>query len=127
VSDEAKTLLLRAADVALNPMFSGSGTNLKMLEYFAAGLPVVTTAVGARGLDLTSGRHAIICPVEDFPGQVARVLRDDGLRARLGSEGRRLVEEAYDWGRIADAMHGVIESALAAMTDDAGRPRRPVG
>jgi glycosyltransferase involved in cell wall biosynthesis len=127
VSDEAKTCLLRAADVALNPMSSGSGTNLKMLEYLAAGLPVVTTAVGARGLDLTSGRHAIVCPLEEFPAQIARVLRDGALRATLGAQGRRLVEEAYDWAAIARGMHTVIESALAGIAADAGRPRSQQG
>src|SRR5262249_23608295 len=43
-----------AADIALNPMFSGSGTNLKMLDYFAAGLPVISTPAGARGLELSA-------------------------------------------------------------------------
>ena len=124
VTDEAKTLLLRAADVALNPMFSGSGTNLKMLDYLAAGLPVVTTAVGARGLALTSGRQAIVCPVEDFPAQITRLLRDEGLRATLGAQGRRLVEDAYDWATIADGMHAVIEAALAGLAADARRRKR---
>jgi glycosyltransferase involved in cell wall biosynthesis len=123
VSDKAKTLLLRVADVALNPMFSGSGTNLKMLEYLAAGVPVVTTAIGARGLDLVNGEHAIVCPVEEFPEQIDRVLRDDALRATLRTEGRRLVERAYDWVKIVDAMHAVIESALAA-DGDGHRSRR---
>ncbi len=114
VSDEAKTLVLRAADVALNPMFSGSGTNVKMLDYLAAGVPVVATPVGARGLDVVSGQHAVVAPIEEFPDGIARVLRDDGLRAGLRARGRRLVEERYDWVRIADDMHAVIESALAA-------------
>jgi glycosyltransferase involved in cell wall biosynthesis len=125
VSDEAKTLLLRAADVALNPMSSGSGTNLKMLEYLAAGVPVVTTAIGARGLDLVDGKHAIVCPVEEFPAQIERVLRDDALRAILRTEGRRLVERAYDWPKIVDAMHTVIESALAADVDGHRSRRAP--
>ena len=123
VSDGVKTLLLQAADVALNPMFSGSGTNLKMLEYLAAGVPVVTTAIGARGLDLVDGEHAIVCPVEEFPRQIGRVLRDDALRATLRAEGRRLVERAYDWTRIVEAMHAAIEAALAA-EGDGHRSRR---
>ena len=123
VSDEAKTLLLAAADVALNPMFSGSGTNLKVLEYLAAGVPVVTTPTGARGLDLVSGEHAIVCPIEDFPASIARVLRDDGLRATLCAQGRRLVEQSYDWAKIVDAMHAVIESALAGTDGDRHQPR----
>jgi glycosyltransferase involved in cell wall biosynthesis len=123
VSDGVKILLLRAADVALNPMFSGSGTNLKMLEYLGAGVPVVTTAIGARGLDLVNGEHAIVCPVEEFPAQIERVLRDDALRTTLRTEGRRLAERAYDWAKIVDAMHAVIESALAANGEGGGGRR----
>jgi glycosyltransferase involved in cell wall biosynthesis len=115
VSDAAKTLVLRAADVALNPMFSGSGTNLKMLEYLAAGVPVVATPVGARGLDVISGRHAIVSAIEGFPEAIARILRDEGLRAGLRAHGRRLVEQQYDWVKIVDGMHEVIESALATI------------
>ena len=124
VSDEAKTLLLRAADVALNPMFSGSGTNLKVLEYLAAGVPVVTTPTGARGLDLVDGEHAVVSPIEAFPEHIARVLRDDGLRATLRAQGRRLVEHSYDWAKIVDTMHAVMEAALARMDSDGQRPLR---
>jgi glycosyltransferase involved in cell wall biosynthesis len=121
-TQRAKALLLRAADVALNPMRSGSGTNLKMLEYLAAGLPVVTTPVGARGLDVVDGRHAIVAALDDFPAAIARVLTDGALRATLRAHGRRLAEERYDWSGIAEAMHDVIESALAELP---GRPVRP--
>jgi glycosyltransferase involved in cell wall biosynthesis len=116
VSEEAKTLVLRATDVALNPMFSGSGTNVKMLEYLAAGVPVVTSPVGARGLDVISGEHAIVSSIEEFPEGIARILRDDELRAGLRSQGRRLIEEQYDWAKIADGMYEVIESAMAKMS-----------
>lgn len=115
ISDEAKARLLSATDVALNPMLSGSGTNLKMIEYLAAGVPVVATPVGARGLDVVSGEHAIVVPIDEFPVAIGRLLADGALRARLAAGGRRLAEERYDWGRIVDAMHGVIEAALAGI------------
>ena len=50
--DYEKDLYLSIADLAINPMMSGSGTNLKMLDYMAAGIPVLSTLVGARGLKL---------------------------------------------------------------------------
>jgi glycosyltransferase involved in cell wall biosynthesis len=123
VSEEAKALLLSAADVALNPMASGSGTNLKMIEYLAAGVPVVTTPIGARGLEVVSGEHAIVAPLEEFPAAIARLLRDGPLRATLRSRGRRLAEERYDWSEIADAMHGVVESALAKLPGPPSAPQ----
>jgi glycosyltransferase involved in cell wall biosynthesis len=115
VSDQAKRLLLQAADVALNPMFSGSGTNLKMLEFLAAGLPVVTTPVGARGLHLVSGEHALVCSADAFPPSIQRLLDDTHLRMTLRAEGRHLVEDKYNWEAIVEHMRDTMESTIARM------------
>src|SRR5262249_32171434 len=48
VSAEFRREVLGIADVALNPVTTGSGTNIKMLDYFAAGIPVLSTTFGAR-------------------------------------------------------------------------------
>jgi len=128
VSDAAKTLLLRASDVGLNPMFSGSGTNLKMLEYLAAGLPVVATPVGARGLDVVDGEHVVVSAVDRFPEAIDRVLTDRELRLRLRARGRRLVEERYDWPTIVEDMYGTLEAALATSAQErAAGSRRSSG
>lgn len=56
VSEQEKQEILLACDLALNPMVSGSGTNIKMFDYMAAGLPIVTTSIGARGIINTGDR-----------------------------------------------------------------------
>jgi FkbM family methyltransferase len=101
VDDETLAILLAAADVALNPMLSGSGSNLKLATYLAAGLPVITTPLGARGYDLVDGDTALICPIEKFPDAIGRALDDHALVERLTRRGRRLVEERHDWKAIA--------------------------
>ena len=58
LSEDQKDLWLGAARFALNPMFSGSGTNIKMFDFMASHLPVITTEVGARGIE-TSYRSAM--------------------------------------------------------------------
>ncbi len=90
----------RAADIALNPMFSGSGTNLKMLDYFAAGLAVVSTPEGARGLDLGPDT-CMVCPSDEFAPKIQTLLEDSTLREKMGQCARRLAVERYDWGLIA--------------------------
>jgi glycosyltransferase involved in cell wall biosynthesis len=55
ISAEGKVNLYKTADLAINPMFSGSGTNLKVLEYAAYGLPIISTAFGMRGLAVFDG------------------------------------------------------------------------
>jgi glycosyltransferase involved in cell wall biosynthesis len=59
VSDTEKSLWLKAASVGLNPIISGAGTNLKLAEYAAAGLPIISTQFGARGGVLQPDTHLI--------------------------------------------------------------------
>ena len=103
VDDEMRKLLLEAADVALNPMASGSGTNVKMLDYLAAGIPVVSSAFGARGLSLEHGVHALIVPDAGLEAALASAIgMDDEARAALTVAARRHVEASFDWSAIAD-------------------------
>jgi Glycosyltransferase Family 4/Glycosyl transferases group 1 len=55
-----------AADFALNPMFSGAGTNVKMADFIAARLPILTTGFGARGFELQKGHSALFFEPETF-------------------------------------------------------------
>ncbi len=87
--------VLGLADVAVNPMASGSGTNLKMLEYAGAGLPLVSSQFGARGLGFVAGEHY----ARGEPDALAAAL--EGLRREEPAETRRRVGLAYD--RVASA------------------------
>jgi polysaccharide biosynthesis protein PslH len=85
-----------AADVVVAPLAYGAGTRIKLLEAFAAGVPVVTTAVGAAGLEAADGVHALLA---DTPaGQAAavgRLLTDAMLRERLVRSAASLVATRY--------------------------------
>lgn len=101
--DEAqKAALLDGADAALNPVTSGSGTNLKILEYFSAGLPVLATPHGSRGLGIEHRRHALVAPPESLLEGLEELLGDSTLQDLLGREARRLVEEEFGWQSIGD-------------------------
>lgn len=100
------------ADIAINPMISGSGTNLKMLEYLASGLPTITTTFGARGLGLENGKHAIIADINDFTGKILYILNDESLCNNLKRNGRQLVEKNFDWRKIAEKVMTIYESLL---------------
>lgn len=94
---------LAAAQVVVVPLRSGTGTRLKVLEGLAAGRSVVSTSIGAEGLDLTPGEHLLIADSAGaFAEDVARLLKDDALRSRLATAGRNHAKEIYDWQRIAD-------------------------
>jgi glycosyltransferase involved in cell wall biosynthesis len=107
IAPEQRLSFYHAADVALNPMFSGSGTNLKMLDYFAAELPVVSTAAGARGLELAPN-DCIVCPAEQFVARIEELLSHPAACDQLGANARKLAVERYAWSLIAaDAAQAV--------------------
>lgn len=93
---------LLAADLAVVPLLQGGGTRMKILDYFAAGLPVISTAKGIEGIPVTNGVEALI--VADADQQLAEtiidLLRDPQAASQLGKRGRAFVE-ALDWKQIA--------------------------
>lgn len=101
VVDEAeKQVFLGAADLALNPMTTGSGSNLKMLDYFAAGIPVLSTHFGARGIEAEPGLHYLSCEVEDFEFQLLRWLVEPQALGAMADRAEELVRKHYSWRAI---------------------------
>ena len=104
IGEDEKIELFRGADVAINPMMSGSGTNIKMLDFMAAGLPVVTTPTGARGLNIEHGIQGLICSIEEFPEGIRRLLDNNELYSSISENERKIVAESYDWKKISTQM-----------------------
>jgi len=102
VSAAMRNVLLGSADVALNPMSYGSGSNLKMLDYFAAGVPVLSTPFGARGLAVTDRAHAFIAPIEGFGGALQDLIAlPERDKAAMIDAARAHVAEGFAWDVIA--------------------------
>ena len=106
LDDDTKNKIFSIVDVALNPMTSGSGTNLKMFDYMAAGIPVVTTEFGARGID--QREHMTIAEIDGFP-QAVRTVLNEAAGERI-KQARQYVEEYFDWTRMAQIFTEAIES-----------------
>jgi glycosyltransferase involved in cell wall biosynthesis len=100
--------------VSVVPLRLGGGTRLKILEALALGTPVVATSKGAEGLDLVPGRDLLIAdqPV-DFAAAVLRLLQDATLRETLSRDGRRAVENRYDWQIIGQRFNDFIEEVVS--------------
>lgn len=97
---------IRAADLCVCPVFAGGGTRMKLLEYFAAGKPVVSTPLGAEGLGVTHDTELVIADRDAFAGAVEDLLWDAPARRRLGQAARRWVA-AYDWSAVGKAWQAV--------------------
>ncbi len=88
---------LARADLAVAPIRYGSGTRLKILESFAHRVPVVSTTLGAAGLEVDHGVHLLLADDPDQFGQACqRILTDSGLRTRLVAAAERLYLERYE-------------------------------
>jgi len=90
-----------AADIGLNPIRSGSGTNIKLLEYLAAGLPVVTTSFGARGFEISHDDEALVVPDAEFLDAVRSLSRDPDRRNKLAKAGQKYVRRNHRWEQIS--------------------------
>jgi len=88
---------LQECDMAVVPLVSGEGVKIKMLDYMAVGLPIVTTKKGAEGLELVNGKHAII--VDDMNDEFIRaieyLIENPKTRKKLGHNAKKLAKKKY--------------------------------
>lgn len=104
--------VLSLADVALCPLTLGSGTKLKMLDYLAAGLPIVTTEVGTQGLPLEDRETALIrSSWGGFVDAIEELRASETLRAELSTNARTLGRE-YSWDALLDGYDSVLDELL---------------
>jgi len=92
---------LKAAGVAVVPLQQGGGTRMKVLDYFAAAIPVVSTSKGVEGLGLVDGAQVWVRDgAEAFADAILELLVNPAQARAMGVEGRRYVEQ-FDWVNIA--------------------------
>jgi glycosyltransferase involved in cell wall biosynthesis len=104
---DVKPYLARASALAV-PLDAGGGTRLKILEAFAAGLPVISTAVGAEGIDAQPGAHFVRAERPEFATATAALLADAAGSAQMADRARALAHAVYDWPRIGRAAADVL-------------------
>ncbi|UCF78276.1 MAG: glycosyltransferase [Candidatus Eiseniibacteriota bacterium] len=111
VEDVRPHLSQRSACIV--PVRVAGGSRIKILEAMAAGLPVVSTPEGAEGLNVHHGEHLLIARTEqEFVKLVLRCLSNRELVQQLCTRARKLVEEKYDWERIAPLLERAWEETV---------------
>ncbi|ALN93119.1 glycosyl transferases group 1 family protein [Lysobacter gummosus] len=118
-----KDALLWRCGAAINPLRSGAGTNLKMLDYMAHSAPIVSTPIGARGLDIESGSQARICGLADFAAGLRETLDQADAARAMGSRGAEFAHARYTWEAIAAGVVPAIENVLTALAAGTARKR----
>lgn len=102
--DDVRPYMAEAA-VYVVPLRIGSGTRLKILDALAMAKGVVSTSVGAEGLNVEDGRHLLLADdAETFTAKVLELFANPSAAARLGQAGRQLVEEQYGWNALGQQL-----------------------
>ena len=79
------------------PLFSGSGIRIKIVEAMAAGKAIITTSIGAEGINYENGQHLLIAKdAKSFADAIVRLCNDSALRETLGRNARTLISKEHD-------------------------------
>jgi glycosyltransferase involved in cell wall biosynthesis len=106
---------LAAAAAVVVPLRLGGGTRLKIVEAMAMGKAIVSTTLGAEGIEAIPGRDLLIeDQPEAFADAVNRLLGKPELAARIGQSARSLAVERYSWSGAAQALEGFYRGILEA-------------
>jgi glycosyltransferase involved in cell wall biosynthesis len=106
---------LREAAVVVVPLRVGGGTRLKIFEAMAMGKAVVSTSIGAEGLDVHQNRDILLADdVGSFAGSTVALLRDARLRQRIERAASKLAAQ-YDWSVIADRFAQVLSRVVMGL------------
>jgi sugar transferase (PEP-CTERM/EpsH1 system associated) len=114
---------LWGSTVSIVPLRIGGGTRLKIYEAMAAGVPVVSTTVGAEGLDVSSPENIRLADTpEEFASACLELLERADVRSRQVQGGLELVRSRCSWDAVAAAFEGVLEPHAGPVADqDPGR------
>jgi len=99
----------RNGRVFVAPYHFGAGTKLKVLEAMASGIPVVSTFVGCRGIEVSDKKNIIIADnVDDFSQGVIGLLLNKDVAKKISFAAKELIKEKYLWGRITENLESEL-------------------
>jgi glycosyltransferase involved in cell wall biosynthesis len=101
---------VRRAALTIAPLRIARGTQNKIIESMAMGVPVVTSSTAARGVDVIVGEHLLVAEASaEWVTQIQRILDDPAERERLASNGRARVLAQHNWSRSMQRLDALID------------------
>lgn len=111
LSESVKTMLLECVDIGLNPVTSGAGTNLKVIEYVSAGLEAVSTPLGMKGFEGDFAGMVEICELERFPETIRQILNKPKKGNALRERAQKNLSN-YTWLAATSPLSQAIKERL---------------
>jgi sugar transferase (PEP-CTERM/EpsH1 system associated) len=109
---------LADATVAIAPLRIARGTQNKILECMAAGVPVVSSQEAARGIQASPWKHFLVAEDADtFARQVVELIQNRELQTRLAAAGRRQVQTTHVWGESLKVLDNLLETRGSTLSD----------
>ena len=110
--DDVRAFMAKSK-VFVVPLRIGGGTRLKILEAMSMEKAVVSTSIGAEGIDYTEDANIVLADrPEVFAQKVVSLFADDEKRGALGAAGRKLVLEKYDWNIVGKKLNRIYEDVI---------------
>ncbi|MDI6856042.1 MAG: glycosyltransferase family 4 protein [Candidatus Thermoplasmatota archaeon] len=111
ISEEKKDRLLRTSELAINPIMHGAGVNVKMLEYMAYGMPIVTTSLGARGIEYEK-EPFLISDLGQFDSAIKSLSTNPELMRELEKNARETIIKKYEWSVVTKGLSQLFRERL---------------
>lgn len=104
-------LWIAKSEIFIVPLFSGGGIRIKILEAMAIGKPIVSTSIGAEGIDAKNMKNIIISDnKESFVKSIKLLFYNKKIRDNLSKNSRKLIEEKYSFEVIEKEINHIIEN-----------------
>lgn len=95
------------ATISICPIRDGGGTRIKILDAMAMGMPIVSTAIGCEGLDVTPGKDVLIAnSPNEFVDRIEKIVTDEEIRKNLSVVARKTAENKYSWDINGEKLNG---------------------
>jgi len=105
---------LRAADIAIIPIDTGSGVRVKIFDYLKRGIPIITTKFAMRGFSVKNQVHVLMSEnINDkFIENIKRLVNSREIREKIGKNAIKLLKEQHNWGILAEQYNKQVEKII---------------
>lgn len=123
ISESMKERIFASSAIAINPIWEGSGSNLKVFDYMSHGIPVLSTDFGMRGVSAVEGKDFFLATLESFTHRLKEVLANPAECSRIASSAKAMISDRYSWSTIGSNAARHIVKLIERNRAENSKPR----